>query len=212
MKNPAVKAGQTIRILSAVYPNYSWIEGSEIEPGAVGEGAVCVYIPGVGYVDCQWEIVTPEEAANRYTMPDSSADMAAQIERLTKALEHEKAQQALTTKTISTLWDDFAKINEALGEEASDRDWCEDYEVFVNNVNAKMQMFSLDLPEIEYEVVVQRIRTVYEQTTVTVSGRRGISEYDLRDAAFEEAYNCYDWHEADYDVSDDYEIMDMNEA
>ena len=212
MKNPAVKAGQTIRILSAVYPNYSWIEGSEIEPGAVGEGAVCVYIPGVGYVDCQWEIVTPDEPANRYTMPDSVADMAAEIERLKRELEHEKAQHKLSLEMIAAMRHDFSRLDDGLLREANDRDWCDQYDTFVDDTNADLKVFVLSKPEVEYDVTIQRIRTVYEQTVVTVSGRRGISERDLEDSAFEAAQWSYDWDQTDDDVSDDYEIVDMCEA
>lgn len=212
MQNPAVAAGQTVRIVEAYQGAYQWLNGAEFVTERNSE-LTSIHVPGQGWITCnEWEIVVPEEPINRYTMPVSYEVLHEENERLKRELEHEKAQHLLTTQTNRTLWDDFAKINDALGQEASDRDWCEDYEVFVKGVNAKMQMFSLDLPEIEYEVTVQRTKFVYEQTTVTVSGRRGLSERDLEQAAFEEAWNSYDWDETDSDISDDYEVVDMCEA
>lgn len=153
-----------------------------------------------------------EETINRYTSPVSYEVLREEKERLEKQVAHWRSAHETVERINRSLWSDFSKINDALAEEASDRNWCEDYEKFVNALNERMESFSLDLPEVEYNVTVQRIRTVYEQTTVIVSGRRGISERDLRDAAFEEAYGSYDWHENDDDVSDDYEIIEMEEA
>jgi hypothetical protein len=211
--NPAVAVGDKVRILISEYPNYGWIEGAEIEADrSYLEGSSYFLVPGQGHISCTWEIVTPEVHPNRYTMPDSTADMAADIERLKRELEHEKAQHELTLKSNRAMWDDFSKIDDALSAEASDRGWCEDYEKFVLSLNDSMNTFALALPTVDYEVTVQRTRFVYEQVTVTVSGPRASSEYDLQEAAYEEAYNSYDWSETDEDISDDYEVVDMREA
>lgn len=212
MLTPPAVEGQTVRLIKVHLDDYAWLEGAEfILQSNTANGIV--YVPGQGFISCiEWEIVVPEPHPDRYTMPDSTADMAAELAQLRIDLATATRDRDYLQVQNRTMWDDFAKINDALGEEASDRDWCEDYEVFVKAVNARMQTFSLDLPTIEYQVTVRRTRTVYDEVTVIVEGKRGISEYDLQDAAFEEAGMSYDWHEVDDDVSDDYEITDMQEA
>ena len=212
MKNPAVKAGQTVRIVETFHEGYAYLNGAEITIERDTENSL-IHVPGKGYVTCnEWELVVPEEPINRYTMPDSTADMAAEIERLKRELEHEKAQHKLSLDLIVAMRRDFACVSDNLLNEATDRDWCEDYDNFVDATNAELKVFALAKPDVEYDVVVQRIRTVYEQATVTVRGRRNSTERDLRDAAFEEAWNAYDWDQVDDDVSDEYEIVDVNEA
>ena len=211
-KNPAVAVGDKVRIVKSLHGDYAWLEGAEIRvEQAYRESDGWFYVPGLGYRECEWEIVPVEEPANRYTMPDSMADMAAEIERLTKALAYEKEQHAATKTDRADIIADFSLVSDLLLEEAQDRDWCDEYDTFVDNVNKRTKKMSLQNCQIEYEVTVQRVRTVYEQVTVTVEGRRGMSEYDLQDAAFEEAGMSYDWYEVDDDVSD-HEIMDMREA
>ena len=211
--NPAVAVGDKVRIIKALHGDYAWLEGAEIcADRAYEEGHGWLYVSGIGYRECEWEIVPVEEPANRYTMPDSTADMAAEIERLTKALAHEKEQHAATKTDRADIIADFHIVSELLLDEAQDRDWCEEYDTFVDSVNRRTKKMSLQNCQVEYEVTVQRTRTVYDQVTVTVEGRRGMSEYDLQEAAFEEASMSYEWREVDDDVSDDYEIADMREA
>ena len=212
-KNPAVAVGDKVRIVKSLHGDYAWLEGAEIRvEQAYRESDGWFYVPGLGYRECEWEIVPVEEPANRYTMPDSTADMAAEIERLTKLLTYEKEQHAATKTDRNDIIADFSLVSDLLLEEAQDRDWCDEYDTFVDSVNKRTKKMALQNCQVEYEVTVQRVRTVYDQVTVTVSGRRGMGEYDLQEAAFEEASMSYDWNEVDDDVSDDYEITDMREA
>ena len=212
-KNPAVAVGDKVRIVKSLHGDYAWLEGAEIcADRAYEEGNGWLYVPGIGYRECDWEIVPVEEPANRYTMPDSTADMAAEIERLTKALAYEKEQHAATKIDRAEIITDFQLVSDLLLEEAQERGWCEEYDTFVDNANKRIKHMSLQNCQIEFEVKVQRVRTVYEQTTVLVTGRRGDSEYDLAEAAQEAAWNCYDWDEYDDDVSDEYEILEISEA
>ena len=211
-QNPAVKTGQTIRIIETYAPLHSWLEGAEFVLDR-DTTLTSAYVPGEGWVTLrQWEIVPPEVHPDRYTMPDSTADMAAEIERLTKALTLEKLRHEETKQDRQNIIADFSIVSDALLEEAQNRGWCEEYDEFVDRVNRDTKRMDLQNCEVEYEVTVQRIRTVYEQVSVIVSGRRGISERDLRDSAFESAEMSYDWNEVDDDVSDEYEITDMNEV
>lgn len=211
--NPAVAIGDKVRIIKAEFAVNAWLEGAEFyaEQPSPQHGEY-LYVPGQGYRSCEWEIINPEEPTNRYTMPPSQEVMATELAQLRIDLETALRDNRLLLDQRNALWSDFQKINDALLAEATDRGWCEDYEVFVKDLNESMTNFCLAMPEIEYEVTVQRTRFVYEQTTVTVSGHRGLSERDLRDAAFEEAWNSYDWDQTDDDVSDDYEVVDMREA
>lgn len=213
MENPAVNAGTKVRIIQSHYDNQMWLQGAEfVVEYDHRENSPYLLVPGIGSCYCEWEIINPEEPANRYTMPPSQEVMATELAQLRIDLETALRDNRLLIEHRDALWNDFQKINDALLAEATDRGWCEDYEVFVKDLNESMTNFCLAMPEIEYEVTVQRTRFVYEQTTVTVSGHRGLSERDLRDAAFEEAWNVYDWDAYDDEVSDDYEIADMREA
>lgn len=206
-------AGQTIRIIQTYNANLNYLEGAEIELTCPALEDLIFVDDRHGWVSCpEWELVLPEPNPDRYTMPDSMADMVAEIERLTKALAYEKEQHAATKADRDDIISDFAIVSDLLLEEAQDRDWCEEYDTFVDQVNKRTKKMSLQNCQVEYEVIVQRVRTVYDQVTVTVEGRRGMDEYDLQDSAFELAQLSWDWHEVDDDVSDDYEIMDMRES
>lgn len=211
--NPAVAIGDKVRILATEYPNSGWLEGAEIEADrAYMEGSSYFIVPGQGHISCTWEIVIPEEPANRYTPPVSYEVLREQVERLTKDLTLERLRHQETEQDRQTIIADFSIVSDALLEEAQERNWCEEYDQFVNRVNRDTKRMELQNCEVEFEVKVQRVRTVYEQTTVLVSGRRGSSEYDLAEAANEAAWNAYDWDEYDDDVSDEYEILEISEA
>jgi len=208
MHNPALVAGDTIRIVKVISKTYEWMEGAEfvlISPTT----NQCVQVPGQGWIYCaEWEKVEP---IHRYTMPDSTADMATELAQLRIDLATAIRDRDLMHKQRTMMQSDFDKINTALSDEAENRDWCEEYESFVSNLNTRLSAFQFDMPTIEYEVTVQRTRTVYEQVTVIIEGKRGSSEDDLHESAYEEAGNSYDWHEVDDDVSD-FEVMDMTEV
>jgi hypothetical protein len=208
MNNPELTTGDTIRIVKVVSKTYEWMEGAEfvlISPTT----NQCVQVPGQGWIYCaEWEKVEP---IHRYAMPDSTADMATELAQLRIDLATAIRDRDLMHKQRTMMQSDFDKINSALSQEAEDRDWCEDYARFVSNLNTRLSMFQFEMPTIEYEVTVQRTRTVYEQVTVIIEGNRGSSESDLHELACDEACNAYDWHEVDDDVSD-FEIMGMEEV
>jgi len=211
--NPAVAKGDMVRIVKVDHENVAWMEGAEIEADRnYEEHFSFFYIPGYGSISCKFEIVKVEDPANRYTAPMSYEVLREEKERIEKQVAHWRERCESLEKITNTLWADFQKINDALGEEASDRGWCAEYESFVKGLNSSMTHFTFDLPTIEFEVTVQRVRTVYEQVTVIVEASRGATERDLADSAFEEAGNSYDWDMSGDDVSDDYEVVDMREA
>jgi hypothetical protein len=208
MHNPELTTGDTIRIVKVISKTYEWMEGAEfvlISPTT----NQCVQVPGQGWIYCEeWEKVEP---INRYTMPPSPLDMATELTRLRVDLATAQRDRDLMHDQRNKMQNDFDKINTALSNEAEDRDWCDDYARFVSNLNTNLSLFQFDMPTIEYEVTVQRTRTVYEQVTVIIEGKRGSSEDDLHESAYEEAGNSYDWHEVDDDVSD-HEIVEMIEV
>lgn len=212
MLTPPAVDGQTLRLIKVHLDDYAWLEGAEFVLESNTANGI-VYVPGQGFISCiEWEIVPPEPHPDRYTMPDSTADMAKELAELRIDLETAMRDNRNLLTQRNALWEDFQKINDALLQEAIDRGWCEDYEAFINNLNDRMTNFRLAAPVVQYQVTVRRSRTVYDEIAVIVEGTRGMDESDLEDSAFEMASMSYDWDEVDDDVNDDYEITDMHEV
>lgn len=85
-------------------------------------------------------------------------DAHRKIQELTQALEFQQ-------KRAEDFLHDLKVLNESLVQEADDRDWCDEYDKFAEEVNEKTRRFDLDTRETDIiiEMTVQ----------VQVSARRG---------------------------------------
>jgi len=208
MNNPALIAGDTIRIVKVISKTYEWMDGAEFVLMSPPTNQ-CVQVPGQGWIYCEeWEKVEP---INRYTMPDSTADMATELAQLRIDLATAQRDRDLMHEQRNKMQNDFDKIAKALAHESEERQWCDEYTEFVSDLNTRLTVFQFELPTVEYEVQLQRVRTVYEQVSVTVTLARGAETREIHSAAIEEAWNAYDWDAYDDEVSDDYDIVDVTE-
>jgi hypothetical protein len=128
-----------------------------------------------------------------------------QIETLTRLNEEKQ-------NTINNLLHDLEVITDRLAEEAQERDWCSEYETFVDRVNRNMRVFQIPPRSRLYQV------TWEETYRITVRRSEMVSAVDA-DAAIEEVQggddnldeSTYRWStpegepsNVEYDDSDDW--------
>lgn len=108
---------------------------------------------------------------------------------------------------------DFNIVSNALLEEAEERDWCSDYNEFVEKVNEHLTIMQLETLEKEYEVEVELTRTQSVTTYVTVTAANAtlaeqIVESMRFDTIVEENVSDEDWNDDETDVR----VNDAREA
>lgn len=114
----------------------------------------------------QWERELLGEAPAQEPRPSEETgiitDLQQQVERLTR--ERDQARESAQAYSA-----DFAAVGEALMEEAIQRDWCSEYDEFVDRVNSQTKRLDLPIREQEYEVEVTVSGYIETTTTVTVT-------------------------------------------
>lgn len=108
---------------------------------------------------------------------------------------------------------DFNIVSNALLEEAEERDWCSDYNEFVERVNEHLNIMQLETMEKEYEVEVELTRTQSVTTYVTVTAANAtlaeqIVEGMRFDTIVEENVSDEDWNDDETEVR----VQDAREA
>ena len=98
---------------------------------------------------------------------------------------------------INEVMEDGYRISNAIYEEACERDWCDQYDDWAENVNKSLKFFEIQLMRKEYAVTYTIERTQTATVTVQVTAR---SEDDAEDEANNE-----------YSTSDLAEKIDDNE-
>jgi hypothetical protein len=104
-------------------------------------------------------------------------------------------QQEVNNK-VNEVMEDGYRITNAIYEEAYERDWCDQYDDWAENVNTTLKFFSIPLMRREYSVTYTIERTQTARVTVQVTAR---SEDDAED----EADNKYDTSELVEKIDDD---------
>jgi capsid protein len=106
---------------------------------------------------------------------------------------------------------DIKLISDALMEQAEDRDWCDQYDNFIEELNTRL---SIELEERtkEYEVEIEVTQTRTQRVTVTIKARDEDQARELIDDSPEDYYaeqiTEYDW-ETDEEESN---IIDVTKA
>jgi hypothetical protein len=110
-------------------------------------------------------------------------------------------QQEVNQK-INEVMEDGYRITNAIHEEACERDWCDQYDEWAENINTTLKFFEIPLMTKEYDVVYTITRTQEARVTVKVTSR---SEDDAEDEA-SEMYSTYELadkvKEYDWDTQD----------
>lgn len=107
------------------------------------------------------EVVTPANA--------TYGDLYAVITALSNDLAQERTANANRREVIVQMHNDFDAVGEALKDEAENRNWCDEYDQFVERVNAGLTRMILPVREQEYEVEVEVTGTLTTTTTVFVT-------------------------------------------
>lgn len=113
------------------------------------------------------------------------AELEASITNLNSILE-------MRTKTIEQYKSEGLTISSVLRNEAEDRDWCNEYNDFVDSLNDRLNLIQFDRLTSEYEVTVTVTRTQTQTITTTIEARNE-----------DEAQECFDddpSHHASYEL------------
>lgn len=110
-------------------------------------------------------------------------------------------QQEVNNK-INEVMEDGYRITNAIYEEATERDWCDEYDSWAEEVNGSLKFFEIPLMRREYSVTYTITRTQEAQVTVTVSATSEdnaedcandiYSESDLADKVDEDEWETQD--------------------
>lgn len=108
---------------------------------------------------------------------------------------------------------DFNIVSNALLVEAEERDWCSDYNEFVEKVNEHLNIMQLELMEKEYEVEVELVRTQSVTTYVTVTAANATQAENIVEGMYfntivEENVSEEDWNDDETEVK----VQDAREA
>lgn len=115
-----------------------------------------------------------------------------------------------TQKKINDeLREDMRKIAVALLDEASEREWCDEYNNFVDNVNDRLTVHRLYRMEKEYEVTVdlKEVRTATVKIMITASSedeaKEQVEDMDIDDIESNCVHGFIDWYADDssFDVT-----------
>jgi len=118
--------------------------------------------------------------------------------------EH-NATLAKVNTLVSELRNDFNIVATALLDEAIERDWCESYNDFVEDLNIKLKHMFLECTTKNYEVKVKieetREQYVYVSVTATSveDAEEQVSNMDYSTVA--DTANAWNWDINDYDFN-----------
>jgi len=79
-------------------------------------------------------------------------------------------QQEVNQK-VNEVMEDGYRVTNAIYEEACERDWCDEYDSWAEEVNESLKFFEIPLMRREYSVTYNLTRTQTASVTVTVTAR-----------------------------------------
>ena len=126
-----------------------------------------------------------------------------EVKSLTAGIERDDAKDA-RIKRETMHHKDIQTIGEALIEMAEDKDWCSEYDEFINELNGNLYV-ELPSRRRNYDVTIKVKREVYAYVTVQVEAT---SEEDAQEIVEEDTYSYLDdlprdigdWEETDEDI------------
>lgn len=154
-------------------------------------------------------------------MIDSIIQVAEEVAKETKVYSQEEYDKALLDKEVviaglrqlnNEMRIDADKIAGALRNEADDRNWCEQYNTFVDEVNEGTKHLKLEPLARNYELTVTVSRVQTQTITVSIDA---INDDVARDEFYSNAYDYAESELRDNNWSDDdveYEIDEVYEG
>ena len=113
------------------------------------------------------------------------------------------------TRNNASLRRDFEYLATAIKDEAENRSWCSEYDTFIDEVNAHLEIMDIELREREYEVTINYSVRGSGTWTTTVSATSEESAQEAATSEFE--YDDIDTSGMDLDDID-VDDVDVNEA
>jgi hypothetical protein len=110
-------------------------------------------------------------------------------------------QQEVNNK-VNEVMEDGYKITNAIHEEACERDWCDQYDEWAENVNKTLKFFEIPLIHKEYEVIYSITRTQTARVTVKTTAASEDDAKDDTDSSYDEAELADMVKEHDWDTED----------
>jgi hypothetical protein len=106
------------------------------------------------------------------------------------ALYKEREERA--TKRANLLYFDFEKTNRLLNQFADEKDYCSEYEDYLEKINAEIGGYVFEGREEEYEVTVTVPVRADVAVSVTISAPKNTDHSDIEEQAIEQASQMYD--------------------
>ena len=110
-------------------------------------------------------------------------------------------QQEVNLK-INEVMEDGYRITNAIYEEACERDWCDQYDSWAEDVNKSLKFFEIPLMRKEYAVTYTITRTQEARVTVQVTATSGDDAEDQADEAYDTSDLADKVNESDWDTQD----------
>jgi len=110
-------------------------------------------------------------------------------------------QQEVNNK-INDIMEDGYRITNSIYEEASNRDWCDEYDNWAENTNKDLKFFEIPLMRREYAVTYTITRTQEAKVTVQVTARNCDDAEDQANEAYDTSDLADKVDESDWDTQD----------
>lgn len=117
-----------------------------------------------------WSPANPVTAADVQPEPDVDALKLA-VAALTAEKERLEREVEWSNNRARTYATDFHTVGEALMQEAENRNWCDEYDQFVETVNGQTSLLDLPVREREYEITVTGTAILSWSHNITVTAR-----------------------------------------
>ena len=106
-------------------------------------------------------------------------------------------QQEVNQK-VNEVMEDGYRVTNAIYEEACERDWCDEYDSWAEEVNESLKFFEIPLMRREYSVTYNLTRTQTASVTVKITARNEDDAEDQANDAYCESELAdklaeYDW-------------------
>lgn len=134
------------------------------------------------------------DGLNREELLAALGEANADTERL-------RAQFERANTRANRLYADLETVNRLLNQFAEEKDYCDEYEEYLDKINAEITSYVFEGREEEFEVQVRVPATVWATGTVTVTARRGTEHDELQEMALESVDSDdveIDTYDADY--------------
>lgn len=145
-----------------------------------------VHILNVEFVDKHYHAVGA--GGDEKAAPDT-----AEVERLSAEVTNLTARLAASSELCRKQSNDVDRIGELLIEEAESRDWCSDYDRWVNDTNSRLSVFELPTRAKDYDVALTYTVTIYATVNACDASSAVDEAYEAFDEPGEVRYHSASW-------------------